>query len=676
MSPTLFAAGSFPIELLSYPGLLALGLLAPLVVLYVLKIKRSRKRVATTWLWAAAQRDLLARHPFKKLIAQIPLLIQAIVLLLLGLAAARPATRGRAFTGDHIAIVIDTSASMSAAATDRPIDGKLTSRLDLAKQVSRDIVSALSPGSDVLVLEAALDARLASPLDRDLVRVKAAIDRLEAREVEGDLGAAVALAVDRLRQLGGSRRIVVLTDGNLARPAAFGNSAIPVEVITVGAPADNAAIVRVDVRSGVDPVTKKEQVQAFLVVANFGTKPRELYVTMRQQNASDVLASRKVLAQPGERLPVVLTFHPSRGDYRRGLAFEISPHDAMPVDDVAFGRVPAGDKLPVLLASPADPSPWLARALASDPAVDLSQASIASLAAGTNVDLDTFVVVDGACPESPPGGDLLVVHPPPGTCFGALIGQTLENPTITSWESRDPRLRFLTLDGVFVSRANLVRPQAVTQELIRTQSGPIAVDASTTSRTVTLLGFDVGESDWPLKASFVLFMRNVLEQARAHRAHGAIGPSHAGEPLRATVPASAKDLTAAGPDGEKIEVSLRGGLAVVPDVAKVGFYTLSWQGPQAGTLVVPVNLTSAAESDLTARPLEKPGTQIAVTAAGAEPEAHNEWTWVLALVALAFVVLDVWYFTRVPRLRPLASSGGGAPGKPGYAPVIPERPRG
>jgi hypothetical protein len=663
---SLFAAGAFPIELLRLPGLLALGLLVPLVVLYILKIKRNRKRVATTWLWAAAQRDLLARHPFKKLLAQIPLLIQAIVLVLLGFALARPATRGRAFTGDHVAIVIDTSASMSAAAGEHVDPGKPATRLDLAKQVARDIVSALSPGSDVLVLEAGLDARLASPLDRDLVRVKAAIDRLEARHVEGDLGAAVALAVDRLRQLGGSRRIVVVTDGNLARPASLASTAIPVEVITVGGPADNAAIVRVDVRSGTDPLTKQEQVQAFLVVANFGARPRELYVTMREQNASDVLGSRKILAQPGERLPVVLTFAPTRGDYRRGLAFEISPHDAMPVDDVAFGRVPAGDKLPVLVAAAGDPSPWLVRALASDPFVDMTQASAASLGSA-NVDLDTFVVVDGACPDNPPGGDLLLVHPPAGTCAGAVIGKTLENPTITSWESRDPRLRFLTLDGVFVARANLVRPQAVTQELIRTQEGPIAVDASTASRTATLLGFDVGESDWPLKASFVLFVRNLLEQARAHRAHGAIGPARAGEPLRATVPATAKDLTATGPDGEKVEVSMRGGLAVVPDVSKVGFYQLAWQGPQAGSMLVPVNLTSAAESDLTTKLLDKSSSAIAVTAAGSEPEAHNEWTWVLALLALAFVVVDVWYFTRVPRLRPL----GGLPA----APRLPERPR-
>ncbi|MEZ4315583.1 MAG: VWA domain-containing protein, partial [Polyangiaceae bacterium] len=123
-----------------------------------------------------------------------------------------------------------------------------------------------------------------------------------------------------------------------------------------------------------------------------------------------------------------------------------------------------------------------------------------------------------------------------------------------------------------------------------------------------------------------------------------------------------------GPDGEKLEASLRAGLAVVPDVARVGFYTLSWQGPHAGTTVVPVNLTSVAESDLTARPLESAESKVTVTAAGAEPESHNEWTWVLALVALGFVMFDVWYFTRAPRVRPL----GATP----LAPKLPERPRG
>ena len=187
-------------ELLAPRGLLMLGLLAPLVVLYILKIRRQRRRVSSTWLWATAQRDLMARSPFKKLIAQIPLLLQAIVLIALAVALARPASRGRELTGDHVAIVLDASASMSALGPGQvPGAEGARTRMDLAKQVARDLVMSLGPGSDAMVLEAGREARLVSPLDRDRRRVREAIDRVGVRDVEGDLAAAVALAVDRLK---------------------------------------------------------------------------------------------------------------------------------------------------------------------------------------------------------------------------------------------------------------------------------------------------------------------------------------------------------------------------------------------------------------------------------------------------------------------------------------------
>ncbi|UQA60116.1 vWA domain-containing protein [Polyangium aurulentum] len=657
----LVEAGS-PLALLAPKGLALLGLLGPLVLLYILKVRRKRLRVGSTWLWASAKRDLLARSPFKKLIAQVPLVLQALALLLLGLALARPATRGRAITGDHVAIIIDASASMSALSQTKD---KPAPRIELARGLARDILSSLTPGSDALLLEAGRDARVVAPLDRDVVRLKSALENVRAHDVEGDLGAAVALAVDRLRQLGGARRIVVITDGNLAAPAALTGASLPVEVITVGTPVENAGIVRVDVRSGTEPQLNREQVQAFVVVANFGRSPRELYVTMREDNASDVLASRKILVQPGERQAVVLDFLPAPGDYRRGLIFDIAPHDAMEVDDTAYARVPAGDKLPVVYAAP-DPqkaSPWIERAIVSDPATTLKLVSIADLQKPGAFELDAFVVIEGACPDGVSGGDLLIVDPPPGKCFGTVVGMPLEHPAITSWESADARLRFLTLDGVTIAKANALKPEGPTQELIRTQEGVIATDISTPTRTGTLLGFDVGDSDWPLKASFVLFMRNLLEGARIHRAHGITGPARAGEPLRVRLPASAKEVEVKGPGGEKLDVSLRGGLAVVPEISKVGFYHLAWKGPEAGSLVAPANLTSPAESDLSSvmPPVPAGDDKLKITAAGAEPDAHNEWGWVLALGALALVIADVWYLTRKPRV---SSAAPGAPKRP------------
>ena len=129
-----------PFELRNLPGLWLLGLLVPLVILYILKVRRTRLRVPSTWLWASAQRDLLAKSPFKRLIVQIPLILQILALVLLALALARPSTRGDAIVGDHVAVVVDTSASMSA----KEPDGK--TRIELARSAARDVVRALGPG--------------------------------------------------------------------------------------------------------------------------------------------------------------------------------------------------------------------------------------------------------------------------------------------------------------------------------------------------------------------------------------------------------------------------------------------------------------------------------------------------------------------------------------------------
>jgi hypothetical protein len=211
-------------------------------------------------------------------------------------------------------------------------------------------------------------------------------------------------------------------------------------------------------------------------------------------------------------------------------------------------------------------------------------------------------------------------------------------------------MRFLTLDGVTIARATALKPEGPTQELIRTQEGTIATDVSTPTRTGTLLGFDVGDSDWPLQASFVLFVRNVMEQARLHRSSGMGGPATAGDPLRLTVPQAVSEAKVETPEGAESTVKVRGGLVIVPEVQRTGLYRVSWSEPQHGALWIPVNLTSAAESDLRTPPSAASiGADAKVTAAGAEPESHRRFSWVLGLAALGFILFDVWYLTRRPR---------------------------
>ena len=104
-----------------------------------------------------------------------------------------------------------------------------------------------------------------------------------------------------------------------------------------------------------------------------------------------------------------------------------------------------------------------------------------------------------------------------------------------------------------------------------------------------------------------------------------------------------------GPDGVVLEGSLRSGLAVVPRVTKVGLYHLAFGGPSPREIVVPVNLTSSAESDLSTRTELPASPTITVRAPGELPEQYRDYAWVAALVALALFVAELFWFTRKPR---------------------------
>jgi hypothetical protein len=168
-----------------------------------------------------------------------------------------------------------------------------------------------------------------------------------------------------------------------------------------------------------------------------------------------------------------------------------------------------------------------------------------------------------------------------------------------------------------------------------------------------------------LKASFVLFMRNIVELARTHRARGITGPARTGQPLRVRVPPDVKQVKVTHPDDTESEVLSRLGLAVVPEARRAGFYFVSWEGTRPGSVLVAANLVSAAESDIRERNLEQGNAKVSVAAATDVADAFTDWTWLLALLALAFVVADAVWLTRKPWVR--APSGPQPPKRPDRA---------
>jgi hypothetical protein len=654
-----YAAGALPWELTRPIGLYLLGLLGPLIGLYILRVRRTRQVVSSTWLWRTAARDLAASKPFQRLTPSVPLLLECLAVVVLALALSGPRSRGARELGSRLVLVVDVSASMGAVEDGVAGGTAGGTRLDAARKTAHELLSRLEPGAETMIVAAAREAELASPFERDRTRLRAALDRLFVHDVEGRLAPALALGAEQLRQRGGGR-MVLITDGAVADADALVAPGSSVELMMVGRAKENTALLRAHVVRGKDAVTGRDRVEAFAVVWHQGSRPRDVFVTLSQKNVREPLATRRLSVPPDQHTPVVLGFDAAPNDAGTGLVLELSPPDTLASDDRAQLRVPAGRRLPVVLA-PKEASPWLRRVFESDGAVELFSASLAGLSPETVPD-DALVVIDGACPPKIPGADLLIVNPPPGPCRTLEVQAAPVHTPVTSWTEADPRLRFLSFDGVQVSNARQLRVDGARDALVRTRDGVLIADASSPGRNGTIVGFDVGASNWPLTASFVLFMRNLTEAARAGRANGPSWLAKAGEPISLRIPLGTERVTVLDPRGKSREVPARDGLAVLPAPDSVGFYLASWGGPRPGSSLLAVNLESETESRIAPKPLSLQGGKGKPLAA---PEGVTHYEWLLALVGLLLLTADVVWITR-----PLRAGSGRE------RPRLPERPLG
>jgi len=210
---------------------------------------------------------------------------------------------------------------------------------------------------------------------------------------------------------------------------------------------------------------------------------------------------------------------------------------------------------------------------------------------------------------------------------------------------------------VEVAKARRLRVESPRDALVRTRDSALIADVSSPGRTGTLIAFDPGASNWPLTASFVLFVRNVTEASRAGRASGPSQSSKGGEPISLRVPVGVERVALVDAAGARREFSARDGLAVLPAPSAVGFYHASWAAPRPGSVLIPVNLDSESESRIAPKALALGGTR----APSAEvPLGVVRYDWALALLGLLLIAADVFWVTRplraaTPReLRPKA----------------------
>jgi hypothetical protein len=184
------------------------------------------------------------------------------------------------------------------------------------------------------------------------------------------------------------------------------------------------------------------------------------------------------------------------------------------------------------------------------------------------------------------------------------------------------------------------------KSIVESERTPMIVAGERDGRRVVWCGFDVRDTDLPLRVAFPIFINSSLRWLTAPRNTSTQSleslPLRAGEAIPLSPPATAKEIRIAFPDKSTLRVPVQTVPLLFSGATQTGLYTAS-AGNWKKTFGV--NLLSKNESDLTPRDALQAGEGKPVTAES-RGRANKELWGYLALLALVLLGIEWWVFHR------------------------------
>lgn len=629
---------------------LALSLAAlsiPILLLYVLKLRRQEHVISSTMLWRQVLRDRQANAPWQRLRRNILLLLQLLVLFLSVFGLARPYTEIAHTTQGHVVVLLDASASMQATDVS-------PSRFEVARSKAGRLIDGLGPNDTMALIAVARHPSVLSSPTHDRSVLRQALAAAQATHAEADWEAAFILAASSAQQE--RTTTIILSDGGLS--PALPDLPGEVRYVPIGITADNRAIDALSIRDA------PQGPQAFLRLSNTGAQAATPLVEIYVDDA--LFDARSLVLAAGAQDTLLLQDLPF--DTRR-IEARLTPPDALRLDNTAWAVRSQATRSQVLVAT--EGNLFLERAIGLIPHLETTvvHADDPVLPPGALTPTDrtpALVVLDGVLPDGgedglPAGSSLLFINPPASTDLFALCG-TLTRTAVSHVETGDPLLQHVDLASLQIASARCIETPSWARTLVAAGDRPLLATGEIAGRRVAILAFDLHRSNLPLQVAFPILIANLtnwlaptstVDLSSLDEDISATGVLRPGTPVTLYPQVGATAIVVHTPSGMQWRVEVDESASIpFTDTDEPGLYTIEQQiGAETVRSQFAINLFSSLESDI------EPRDSIAVGTAQVRQEAdlsgRREWWRWPTLAALALLVIE-WlacWRARIPRQR-------------------------
>jgi hypothetical protein len=613
-----------------------------MVALYILKLRRRTVAVPFVPLWHRILKDKEATSLFSKLKRLLSLLVQLAILALLVVALGDPRAKASIVKGRTLVVLVDASASMQATDV-------APSRLEHAKDEVKKLIRGMSGSDRMLIAQMDAITTPLGPMSSDTTELERVLAEVRATDTRADFARALRFATDTLRAAE-NPEIVLVSDGNIGAaadasgPVHLGD--IKLSYLPMGRSSDdakrNVGVTQFSVRRY--PLDKSRY-EVMLEVTNTGPQAEDIELSLLGDG--QVVDMTKLRLKPGERLP---RFYPNLSGASRTLEAKLRPIgasvDYLPADDRAFALLPERHRSKVLVVTQGNT--YLEAALLLDEYLDVSLVTpkqyLDSFAA--KIKAYDVVLFDGVTPAELPQAHAIYLDPR-GPGAPVKVDVPLTAPGFDKIERKHPLVRFLALDNVNIARGHKLVPGPGDKVVGASEDGPLLVAGARGGYKFVALGFDVRESDLPLRIAWPLLLLNSInfftEEDTSY-----LSSFRTGDVWRVPLSTETKVAELTGPRGPLGTIPVHEGRAVFQG-STAGFYdVVAKRGEDELRASFAANLLDADESQIAAKPELTVDGKLAGQVAGFTVGVRRE-VWIYLLLAVVLIAAIEWatYHRRV-----------------------------
>ncbi len=645
-------------------GIVAALIVVPLLlVLYILKLRRTRRDISSTLLWKSKTEDVRANALMQRLRLSPLFLLQCLLLLLLAAALMQPVLQGWTRPSSRMVLLIDQSASMQTL--DAPDKG---TRLDQAKRLAIAQVEIWQSGGffassppEIMVIAFGQDASVRIPFTTNYGRIREAIESIESTDQITLLAPAITLA----RAFTSEQASVSPSENTQAN-----TTSLVIQLISDGNCSDLGQLsLRKNetlswIRCG-NSVTQNQGMSAagaerrnddptladaFVALRNFGETAVQREVQVRG-NGTLIASSAEPFTLPGSsgkgatQMPgeQKISFAPFKISTSGVLSASLLPEDAFATDNRAVIAIQEQQSLRLLLAGN---DSALESLLNSVPGVLLEQISCQDFAKRVVADTnwtDSFDVVVSVDCDVPTltGGRWLIFGKPPAIASLNEYGQQ-PRQAIRTWKSDHKAMAQSQFSDLIVDQAAAIAPNSDWTALLEGSKGPLIVSGRVGNASVVYVAFLPMDSNWPFQRSFVNFTWQCIEFLGALGSAVTSESLEPGATIRMRVARGCTQVEVITPNGDRVAQNPIDGEIVFGPLRTAGVYRVEYLNPNGKqqTRAVAVNLTDAAECNVAA------AEQVNIPGAQLQPQSIGFATlaiWPLIVLLVLLLLLLEWF---------------------------------